>query len=487
MPSITRLSLLLILTCAAACTTPTPEVVHPTSAPTNTPKDAPPSVNYQETSDSTRADIDKALTLSANGQTDAALSALHATLDADPKAFLAAYNIAVLLDQQDKPQDAASFYERTLSIEPDFTPALLNLARITIRDGNSPLDLIDRHIALRPDNIGHKLTRLDALIALGRPEDAIADARAVLKLDEANARARYYLAYAHYLRNRFPLSQFIINGALEIDQADPEIFFLSGLIHISLEELPEAAENFRRATELRPDFPEAQNALGLSLYRIRDFDGAEAAFSAAIKYEPTLHEAYLNLGNTLKALARGDDSERAYLKALELKPSWPDAHFSLGTLYLAIDAVPLSAFGSTSDDKLKRLDVARAKIEEAQKLWSNDPPNSKLAAEFITKVERNVEAVNEAKFFEEGSWDDGSGGGGGGGDEWDDGSGGGGGGGGGGGDEWDDGSGGDNPSAPPDAPAPDAPAPAPDAPAPAPDAPAPAPDAPAPTDEWDDK
>jgi tetratricopeptide (TPR) repeat protein len=475
MPSITRLSLLLILTCAAACTTPTPEVVHPTSAPTNTPKSAPPSVNYQETSDGTRADIDKALTLAANGQTDAALTSLRATLDADPKAFLAAYNIAVLLDQQDKPRDATSFYERTLSIEPDFTPALLNLARITIRDGNSPLDLIDRHIALRPDNIGHKLTRLDALIALGRPEDAIADARAVLKLDEANARARYYLAYAHYLRNRFPLSQFIVNGALDIDQTDPEIFFLSGLIHISLEELPEAAENFRRATELRPDFPEAQNALGLSLYRIRDFDGAEAAFSAAIKYEPTLHEAYLNLGNTLKALARGDDSERAYLKALELKPSWPDAHFSLGTLYLAIDAVPLTAFGTTSDDKLKRLDVARAKIEEAQKLWSNDPPNSKLAAEFITKVERNVEAVNEAKFFEDsGNWDNGGGG-----DGWDDGSGGGGGG----GDGWDDGSGvSDNPDAPaPDAPAPDAPAPD----APKPDAPKP--DAPSSTDEWDDK
>jgi hypothetical protein len=82
--------------------------------------------------------------------------------------------------------------------------------------------------------------------------------------------------------NRFPLAQFIINGALEIDQARPrDLLPLWPHPHPPLTSSPKPPNNFRRATELRSDFPEAQNALGLALYRIRDFDGAEAAFSAA--------------------------------------------------------------------------------------------------------------------------------------------------------------------------------------------------------------
>jgi tetratricopeptide (TPR) repeat protein len=444
--------------CATACSNTPTEVQHPT-APADTPKTPPPTVTYQETRADTRAEVDAAIALATSGQTDAAILRLRATLNADPNAFLAAYNLAVLLDQQQRPQEAAPLYERALSIEPDFSPALLNLARLHARTGRDPLPTIDRAITLRPDNIGHKLTRLDALLATNRPNDVIDDARAVLRLDEANARARYYLAAAHYDLKRFPLAQFIIQGALDIDPSDPEAFFLSGLIHTALNDLTTAEQHFKRATTLRPDFPEAQNALGLSLYRVRDFDGAEAAFSAALKFEPSLHEAYLNLGNTLKALSRGDDAERAYLQALSLRPQWADAHFALGALYLAIDAVPLSAFGSTSDDKLTRLERARAKIQEAQQLWANDPPNQKLAADFIAKVDRNVEAVNESKFFEDsGSWGDDSGG-----------------------DSWDD----PAPTSPPaDDWGDDAPAPAP-SPAPAP-TPAPSP-TPAPIDDgWDD-
>jgi tetratricopeptide (TPR) repeat protein len=412
------------LSVAACSNTPT-EVKNPTDDPTNNtaantndPKKPPPAVTYQETSASTRSDIEKALDQATNGQTDAAISSLKSILSADDKAFLAAFNLGVLYDQQNNPSEAASFYEKTLQIEPDFSPALLNLARLQIRRGQPSLDIVDRYISQRPENVNHKLARIDVLLALKRPEDAIADARGVLKIDEANARARYYLAYSHYISNRFPLAQFIINGALEIDQQDPEIFFLSGLIHSALDEPTEAAQQFQRAVELRSDFPEAQNARGLALYRIRDFDGADAAFSAALKYDPSLKEAHLNRGNTLKALGRGDEAEKAYEAALVLQADWADVHFALGALYLAIEVVPLSSFGTTSDDKLKRLEKARNKIEEAKKLWGNDKANQQLAEDFISKVERNVEAVNEAKFFEDGdNWDDG-GGGEGGGDDW---------------------------------------------------------------------
>jgi len=217
-------------------------------------------------------------------------------------------------------------------------------------------------------------------LASGRNDEVLRQARELLRRDETSARLRYYMAAAEYAAKRYRLAAYIIEGAIEIQDDDPEVFYLQGLIWLALDAPLDARLSLERAVSLRAEFPEAQVALGQVYYETRNFEEAEAAFLQALRSAPEMREAYLNLGNALKAQGRGDEAEAAFLRALELSPSWGDAAFSLGSLYLAQEVIELSKWSG-----LERLEEALRMVERARSLW-RDADALQMADEFLTKV-----------------------------------------------------------------------------------------------------
>lgn len=388
-------------------------------------------VLLKEQNDATKEAVEEALgEILEGGSVDTGIEALKDVLDDDPDAYLAAHNLAILYDQQGNQAEARRYYEKALDIEPDFSPSLVNLVRLELRTGSvgEARRIADTYIAKRPDTVEHRLARLEVLLAEEKTDALIEESRSILKRDEANPRARYYMAAAHYRAGRFPLAEFIVTQALDIDPMDAELHFLNGLVMLALDEEIKARDAFSEAIRLRPDYPEAQNAVGLMRYRSRDFERAEASFRVALKYAPDFKEAWLNLGNALKAQdGRGAEAEAAYLKALEVDPQWPDARFSLGALYLAYEVIPLSSFANKPKERLTR---AKEELEHAKSLW-NEPTEQELAQRFIAKADKSLEIViaeEELRMLEEsggGGGDPfGEGGGGGGEDPFGDGGGG---------------------------------------------------------------
>jgi tetratricopeptide (TPR) repeat protein len=184
--------------------------------------------------------IDDAIEAAHEGRVEDAISELNTVLRGDSGAYLAAYNLGVLYDQIGELDDAASFYEKALAIEIDFSPAMLNLIRLEGRRGGDVLEIADSYVRKRPENLDHQIARLEALIAAGRYDTAVEDARIILKQDEANVRARYYMALTHFKAGRAPLASYIADQALKLSESDPELYFLYG--HRASSRLPGGAE-----------------------------------------------------------------------------------------------------------------------------------------------------------------------------------------------------------------------------------------------------
>jgi len=400
-----------LLIATAGCSSTPKQIEEPNKAvekkaegPVEIKKEPIKVVYTAKASDESNERIDAALALADEGKVSEATSQLQKVLSDDAEAFLAAYNLGVLSDQAGEARTAAQFYEKALDIEPDFSPALLNLIRTKIRTGEDYEATAKLWVDRRPDNIFHKIAQLEALVAAGRYDDTIDQARVVLKRDEANVRARYYLAAANFKAKKYRLAEYIIGQAVEMDPSDPEIQFLQGQVYLHLDNQIRAQEYFRNAVDLRGDYPEAQNALGLMIYNTRNFEDAESAFLTAIKYSPNYKDAHLNLGNALKAQGRGDEAEAAYLKAISFDQNWADAHFALGALYLATEVISLSSFSG-----MARLEKAKSTLQKARDLW-DDEEGTELPDQFIAKANKAIEilqAEDELKKIEqEGGGDD---------------------------------------------------------------------------------
>lgn len=274
-----------------------------------------------------------------SGRIDAAISTLTDLVDEPQGGFLAAFNLGVLYERRAEYDVAARRYLQSLQKYPDFSPALVNLTRIYIRqDRTSDADeFARRFIEMRPDNLEHRAARLEIFLAQKRYEDVIRAARDILRKDERHIDAMLAMAQANYQLERYELGLAILRSAVNLAPQRAEIYYLYGNIELAMNQAPAAMANYRRAVELQPDYPEARNNLGLLYHEARDYNAAIEQYLAALDGFPDYKEAYLNLGNAYKGSARFKEAEGAFLRAISLDNSYADAYFNLGILYLESD------------------------------------------------------------------------------------------------------------------------------------------------------
>lgn len=335
----------------------------------------------------TESEISRAVALGNSGQSEEARRALESVIKAEPKAYAAHYNLGLLDERAGKFDSAALSYRKALEIESDFSPALLNLVRMELRQGKDALGTAESYIKKSPNNFEHQYAKLEALLGSGKDKEAVEIIRVLLKKDEASTRLRYYMGLAEYHQGRYLLSQFVLEQALSIATDDPEIYFLKSLVDLKLENSIEAQKSVDRAIELNPHYLEALWLKGIMSYETRNITQARELFTRAMAENPTLPAMYLNLGNVLKTQGLADEAEQRLKEAESLAPKDGDVKFSLGTLYLSLDGLKLK---STSG--MPRLKLAMQYFEQAKGLWTQKEQRA-LADEFIAKTKRAEEIL----------------------------------------------------------------------------------------------
>ncbi len=145
------------------------------------------------------------------------------------------------------------------------------------------------------------------------------------------------LATASLLRGNFQQALIDIREAEKIDESDPEVYNIEGLIYFYLKAYKEAEKSYKRAIKLKSDYSEARyNLCGLYL-TLNELDGAIEQCSKAStdlvyrfrdKALTSLGVAYFRKGNI-------DKAKDCYQKSLEINPALVYTHNELGILYMS--------------------------------------------------------------------------------------------------------------------------------------------------------
>jgi tetratricopeptide (TPR) repeat protein len=231
---------------------------------------------------------------------------LQYALALKPDSDTALLQLAGVAEQQERPEEAISFYERI----PDTSP----LKRVSELQLGLNLADLDRH----DEAIQHLQALLD-----GDPDDM----RAYLALGGVYASKEDYKSAA-------ALYDKAVERLKEPTNADWNIFYQRGIAYERLKEWPKAEPNFHKALELFPDQPQVLNYLGYSWVdmNMKLEEGLEM-IRKAVELRPSDGYIVDSLGWAYYRLGRFNEAVTELERAVSLKPDDPVLNDHLGDAY----------------------------------------------------------------------------------------------------------------------------------------------------------
>jgi predicted Zn-dependent protease len=242
--------------------------------------------------------------------------------------------------RQGQPEWAARHLNSLLAREPRHVEALHLLGVIRFQAGAAAeaADLFARASQLRPGDAALRLKLATALRDAGRPAEAEAVLRKLLRR-QPSSQARLQLAALCKEDGR----------------------------------LDEAARLYRLAADAEPGNPDARFNLGCVLMEQGDHAAAERALRQAIGLAPQDYQAWANLGECLLAQQRLDEAEQVLRKALAREPKIPKAWKMLAYISLTrndeagIEAAFRQGLAALPHDS--RLELGLASFLLARERW----------------------------------------------------------------------------------------------------------------------
>lgn len=316
-----------------------------------------------------------------------AVSGFQKALSADAKSHEVAYNLGVMADRAGQSERALQYYQRALSIQPDYERAVEGATRVYLRTG-SPQQAVAfvQPIAEKWErNLYLQAVLAEALVEADRVDEAERAARKALRRDERFVPAMIALARASLKRGRSELAESILSQAVVIDPSHPEIHFLQGLASRDAGRLQPAMKSFSKAVELRPDYTEAHMALGLQYMTGGNYPLAQKEFETVVRLAPMVVAGHLNLGDAYRANRRWEEAKRELDRALRMDSEIPEAHYNLGLMYMSAGADYPKLDGLEALNRAL-LEFNNYRQKMGPKLRKNDP-----SAAYMVDIERSIE------------------------------------------------------------------------------------------------
>jgi tetratricopeptide (TPR) repeat protein len=288
------------------------------------------------------------------GRYQAAAEAFAKAVAADPKDYVAHFNLAQAYGFLHKNAEGVAEYRKVLELKPGLYEAQLN-AGILLMRGNDPaeaLPLFSQAAAQKPEEYLPRYSLAVAQYQTGALEDAEASYRKALDLDPKSAAAEAGLAHTLIRENKLDDAAPHFRNAAQLDAK-----YRSGLLELA--DLYEKNHQTAEAAAIYREFPEdpkIQQHLGQMMLESKQYADAIPRLEAAFAKEPTeanrapLAAAYVFTGQLDKALA-------LLPAAVQAEP----ANYDLRMMY-----------GRALRDR-KQFAAAAAQFQEAAKLKPDDP------------------------------------------------------------------------------------------------------------------
>ena len=253
------------------------------------------------------------------------------TLSRNPDAWLAHNNLAAVLMETGRLDEAIAHYEQTIPKRHDPELGHYNLAFVLAKAGKIDSAIFHYRKALELDpnypEAHYNLGR--ALLKKGEISQAIHHYREALKLrpDEANVHNNLGIALMQEGLRHEAINHYQTASKLKENDADIQFNLANALAQNG--EIDNAIAHYQKALEIQPDHVEARYELGSALLQKGRTGDAIARYQEVLKIRPDHLNAHTNLGNLL--LQRGDvaNAIAQYEKSLEIAPEDNTAQMDL--------------------------------------------------------------------------------------------------------------------------------------------------------------
>jgi Flp pilus assembly protein TadD len=282
---------------------------------------------------------------------------------ARPEQLVLLHELALLLDEQQRWEEAIGCYRALRVRRPDLGIAL-GLALVRVGRGWEGERVLHDLLRQKPDNpeahynlgiiLGEQRKDVEAEVAY----------RQAIKLKRDFPQAHNNLGMALQHQGRLVEAQATYRQAIKLRPDLTQAHNNLGIILAGKGKYAEAAASYREAIKHDRDDPIAYTNLGNLLSKQKRHKEAEAALRLAIALRPDHVVAYLHLGNALSGQRRYAEAEAAYHNAIKLKPDLPQAHRNLGALLLGQKRLTEAEAASRQAIALKA-DYAEAYIDLA--------------------------------------------------------------------------------------------------------------------------
>ncbi len=248
------------------------------------------------------------------------------------------FNLGVVLEQRQRPDEARAAYQQALRLRSSFGQAAANLA-VLEEPGDPRRAAAAYQEVLRkfPDDAVARVRLGSIYLKSGQLDEAWRFAREALVRDPKTAGAYKVMMRVALERGNTDLAELIAIRAQKLGGQDPEIASFMGDIQAKRGDAAAAAAQYRKALALRPDDMHARLALLATAVKTENWDGVAEQARAVLQKEPDNAGAHLALGVALRYGDKVDQALAEYDKAERLAGGrLPEVHLAKGVVLMKL-------------------------------------------------------------------------------------------------------------------------------------------------------
>lgn len=265
------------------------------------------------------------------GRLDEALELISESLRLNPSNISAMNNLAGVLKDQARYEDAAGFYEAAIEADPNSAYIHSNLGNVLqqLGRGDEAANCHRRALELDPQSYAAHCNLGAVLKEQGHLAEASEFYRAAIALNPQAHEAHVNLGVVFKEQAKFAEAEASFMQALAIQPESDAALTNLGATFKEQGRLPEAIGSLRLALRINPRSHFALLNLGNALKDAGDFVEAGECLRHAIALKPNWHLAHSNLGTVFNQLGQAEHAAECFRRALELKPDYHPAHSNL--------------------------------------------------------------------------------------------------------------------------------------------------------------
>jgi Flp pilus assembly protein TadD len=306
--------------CGGGSTASSPPPKEP--PPTTTAEERKPEVAAQSSSD----DVKKGVIALKGGDANGAKAAFEVAIQKNPKQADAYHYLAVVHEQLGQRAEAEKNYRKALEADGALEESATNLAAILVDNGkyDEAATLMKKTIAKNPKSAGLHVNLGMALAGKNDADGANKAFEEAIRLDPHNG--IYLVTYAGHLARSGKKEDAVakLKQAEKISAADPGVLASVALAYKELKDFKSCIAVLDKAVALK-DVGELRIYRGTCKLGQRDLSGATTEFRDAVAKEPNNAVAHYSLGNALADSGKLADAITEWETTIKLAPDSPQA------------------------------------------------------------------------------------------------------------------------------------------------------------------